>query len=614
LGAAQLNAVTTPSVEGDFEYLPAIGTVLHSGIGQALTVKFTPDDAARYDIATATTFITVNMAALSITADDKSRDQGQSNPVLTATYAGFVNGDTEASLTSPPNLSTTADVNSGVGDYPITVSGAVTANYNITYVDGVLTVESAAVLAAKDDSFRVPLFAETTEGYGRSSDGSHFLPVLQNDEFEQSNESIDGYSLRISDVSNIGEIAGAGQSLAILAFVGGANVHVRYFDSNGVMTDKTENELIRGNHLTELKQRLGLFAELGGEPRENPPRVISEKRRKKILGSLAYVGSYADFTTGVYFDSPNGPVDFKKTDDGDYWSVGGGFRYAPKAEFTGELSVNYRWANNLTVRQAFAKIEVVNPVETPNWGLFGEEIDGYGAYGGANALAGVGWKPAEGLAIGAAYGASYWDEIYTTVGNNDNLGGGLPVRAGLKFAFANEENNVPGIRALESNGQVLQTFEILQPGLAALAAGEGETVMFTQEMADSVATLRDMIANVSSPSLSTAVSVISENVKEEDYVGKDFNGVVGNLGIDPDQFEVRLSRSTFDIGGFSVSTAELQGIVYSLLRSASLAVDSWIQTEHEEASDGNGNITLTDPDAPVGAWFYRVETSKQEEQ
>lgn len=43
-------------------------------------------------------------------------------------------------LTKKPTVTTTATKNSPAGDYPVTVSGAVATNYEITYVDGMLTV------------------------------------------------------------------------------------------------------------------------------------------------------------------------------------------------------------------------------------------------------------------------------------------------------------------------------------------------------------------------------------------------------------------------------------------------------------------------------------------
>ncbi len=90
----------------------------------------------------------VTPAPLTITADDQTSMAGsEALPTLTASYSGFVYGDTTASLTTLPTLSTTATVGSDAGDYPITVSGAVDANYAITYVGGTLSILSTAPTA-----------------------------------------------------------------------------------------------------------------------------------------------------------------------------------------------------------------------------------------------------------------------------------------------------------------------------------------------------------------------------------------------------------------------------------------------------------------------------------
>ena len=65
-------------------------------------------------------------------------------PALTASYSGFVNGDTSSSLATAPTLGTAATATSPPGSYPITVGAAVDANYSITYVDGTLTIQAQA--------------------------------------------------------------------------------------------------------------------------------------------------------------------------------------------------------------------------------------------------------------------------------------------------------------------------------------------------------------------------------------------------------------------------------------------------------------------------------------
>ncbi|NCD67742.1 hypothetical protein GSY63_00005, partial [Mucilaginibacter sp. R11] len=67
------------------------------------------------------------------------------------------NGDTPLSLTTSPTLSTTATPASSVAgsSYPITASGAVNANYTISYVPGALTVTPASLTITADNQTKV---------------------------------------------------------------------------------------------------------------------------------------------------------------------------------------------------------------------------------------------------------------------------------------------------------------------------------------------------------------------------------------------------------------------------------------------------------------------------
>ena len=101
------------------------------------TVIGTINDANYQGSATNT--LVINKAALTVTADNKTKIYGTTNPPLTASYNGFVGGENASVLSSPVVLSTTATTTSGAGTYPITASGAAAANYTIQYVNGTLT-------------------------------------------------------------------------------------------------------------------------------------------------------------------------------------------------------------------------------------------------------------------------------------------------------------------------------------------------------------------------------------------------------------------------------------------------------------------------------------------
>ena len=141
LGAGQLAA--TSSVPGAVVYQPAVGALLGAGT-HVLSARFTPADPLVYSSVTTTVALVVQKAGLGIRAEDKSKIYKTANPSLTAVYTGFVANETPAVLSPAAGLSTTAVLASPVGNYPITVSGAGSSNYLITYTAGTLTVTPAA--------------------------------------------------------------------------------------------------------------------------------------------------------------------------------------------------------------------------------------------------------------------------------------------------------------------------------------------------------------------------------------------------------------------------------------------------------------------------------------
>jgi hypothetical protein len=138
LGSNQLNA--TSPVAGTFSYSPAAGTVLHAGLSQPLACVFTPADSLTYHSVTSAVSIDVLPHALTITADDKTKFHDAPLPAFTATYSGFVNGDTAAALTTPVAFDCSATAASDAGVYPIIPGSATAADYDVTFVPGTLTV------------------------------------------------------------------------------------------------------------------------------------------------------------------------------------------------------------------------------------------------------------------------------------------------------------------------------------------------------------------------------------------------------------------------------------------------------------------------------------------
>jgi 6-phosphogluconolactonase (cycloisomerase 2 family) len=110
---------------------------------------------ANYTVSYTAGSVTVGKAALTITASSGSMTYGETVPVITASYSGFGGGDSAASLTSQPVCSTTATSNNAIGSYPSSCSGAVDANYSISYVTGTMSVAGAALVVTANNSTRV---------------------------------------------------------------------------------------------------------------------------------------------------------------------------------------------------------------------------------------------------------------------------------------------------------------------------------------------------------------------------------------------------------------------------------------------------------------------------
>lgn len=114
--------------------------------------------------------LTVTKAPLTITATSFTRKQGEENPEFTLSYEGFKNEETAEVLTTQPTISCEATAASVPGTYAISVSGAEAVNYDITYVNGTLTVIAADAVVVTATSYTIeygdalPEFAFTSEG------------------------------------------------------------------------------------------------------------------------------------------------------------------------------------------------------------------------------------------------------------------------------------------------------------------------------------------------------------------------------------------------------------------------------------------------------------------
>jgi MBG domain (YGX type)/Bacterial Ig-like domain (group 3) len=108
-----------------------------------------------YSVTTNVGTLTILPAPLAIRANDATRQYGQTNPAFDVTYAGFVNGEDPSVLSGALNVSTVADTNSSVGNYPIVPSGLTSTNYFVTYTNATLTIAPCPLAINIDSKTRV---------------------------------------------------------------------------------------------------------------------------------------------------------------------------------------------------------------------------------------------------------------------------------------------------------------------------------------------------------------------------------------------------------------------------------------------------------------------------
>jgi subtilisin-like proprotein convertase family protein len=127
---------------------PTVSSAL-SGVASAGTYTGNYTASGNYSFTYVSGTLTVNKAALTITANDATKVYGAPLPVFTVSYTGFVNSDAPSSLITQPAISTTQTASSPAGTYPetITASGSASPNYSFIYVAGTLTITQSASTA-----------------------------------------------------------------------------------------------------------------------------------------------------------------------------------------------------------------------------------------------------------------------------------------------------------------------------------------------------------------------------------------------------------------------------------------------------------------------------------
>jgi hypothetical protein len=158
---------------------------------------------------TASGTLQINKATLTVTANNASRTYGVANPTFSASYGGFVNGETfGTAVTGSPSLTTTATASSLPGSYPIVAAQGTlsAANYAFSFVNGTLTMTPTAASPASG--------ATCNGAYNSTFNGNVTISSGQTCIFVSGgitgNVTVNGGSLTLSNATVGGNVTGQG--------------------------------------------------------------------------------------------------------------------------------------------------------------------------------------------------------------------------------------------------------------------------------------------------------------------------------------------------------------------------------------------------------------------
>lgn len=110
--------------------------------------------APNYTLQYAPGTLTVTKAPLTMTPRNKTMTYGDRLPTFDVEYVGLKNNEMKPTWTTEPSITTTASSTSYAGTYPITITNGVAKNYNVTFNQGTLTINKAALTTTTLDATR----------------------------------------------------------------------------------------------------------------------------------------------------------------------------------------------------------------------------------------------------------------------------------------------------------------------------------------------------------------------------------------------------------------------------------------------------------------------------
>lgn len=210
------------------------------------------------------------------------------------------------------------------------------------------------------------------------------------------------------------------------------------------------------------------------------------------------------------------------------------------------------------------------------------------------------------------------EEIIEILLNHPEIAGELINQAASSF---NENLIIPlnpgGVSTRDyligDGGELLALYDLWQPGLSSLLAGQGEGAVISQGMVDQLKTFRDAIYQYAGTNLQSVIDTESMRWNGlQDFVGMNFNQFSLELGVDPE----KLAIWTYDFASgnnqFSMILTETEGIDFTLFKAETLNPLNWTEVTETLKSTANGKVTLTDPNPGTTKAFYQVRANLEE--
>jgi len=153
---------------GDQLYVTIVGSITNVGsvvneITEVKVMNGSEDVTSKYKITTVNGTLTIKPKEVVVSADDKEKVYGDTDPAFTATVMGLVGDDTIS-------YSISREPGENVGSYTITPAGdEVQGNYKVTYETGTLKITPKAVVVKAENKTKVfgdtdPILTATVTG------------------------------------------------------------------------------------------------------------------------------------------------------------------------------------------------------------------------------------------------------------------------------------------------------------------------------------------------------------------------------------------------------------------------------------------------------------------